>query len=572
MRETNFEIEYDLSDTTALADSIPSTNSNKDFADIGLIKSKTAFSDYMTLEHNYSYLDGTMEEFPNAVNDIAFFSSDMSDENGKFSNNQKITFGFTRTHSSFALTLYFVGDYPLSAIITWKTRKGTILYKKEYEINSNEMKIYTDKQEYGQIEIEFTKALPYRYVKMYFFRFGVILNWDETNVKSASLVQECDRLSDKLSINKLSFDVIDVVDNMNMGNSEGMHNYFQKTQTMKAYENINGERRSLGKYFLDKFSDKTNVGSMSLVSYIGLLDNYTFDTGTIYNGVLAKTVLDAIFETCGITNYTIDEETSNQLLYGTIKPMTCRKALREVLFACHSVIDTTDEENIHIYKTSFSINGNITRSMKFETEVEKTDYIHSVTIKYADYELADKSSQVLKGVYPKGVNRVTFNAPCKDLSINVGKITESGTYYCVFELDSESEVIITGYKYTSVNNTVTAYRDHLEAGEVEKDKSFSCTLCNAVTGTELALKILKYYSYRLEIKAKYLADDNGMDGWRFFQNSSDGMGDYIAMYQKRSIDLSGGFIDNTKMIGYFNQMDYLYYSGNELYTGDGGII
>lgn len=60
MSQTSFEVVYDLKDTTALQDSIPSTMDNQGFAVESLLKDNTAFPDYGTLEQDYFLLDGTM--------------------------------------------------------------------------------------------------------------------------------------------------------------------------------------------------------------------------------------------------------------------------------------------------------------------------------------------------------------------------------------------------------------------------------------------------------------------------------------------------------------------------------
>ena len=46
MSQTSFEVIYDLKDTTALEDSVPSTLDNQDFADEMLLKTNTTFHDY----------------------------------------------------------------------------------------------------------------------------------------------------------------------------------------------------------------------------------------------------------------------------------------------------------------------------------------------------------------------------------------------------------------------------------------------------------------------------------------------------------------------------------------------
>ena len=91
---TSFEVIYDLKDTTALQDSIPSTMDNQDFAVESLLKDNTAFPDYGTLEQDYFVLDGSMSELPDEPEGIPFWSSELSDSDGNFLNNPVLTILF----------------------------------------------------------------------------------------------------------------------------------------------------------------------------------------------------------------------------------------------------------------------------------------------------------------------------------------------------------------------------------------------------------------------------------------------------------------------------------------------
>ena len=95
MSQTSFEVVYDLKDTTALQDSIPSTMDNQDFAVENLLKDNTAFPDYGTLEQNYFLLDGSMPELSDEPEGISFWSSELSDSEGNFQNNPVLTILFS---------------------------------------------------------------------------------------------------------------------------------------------------------------------------------------------------------------------------------------------------------------------------------------------------------------------------------------------------------------------------------------------------------------------------------------------------------------------------------------------
>lgn len=126
--KTEFFVEYDLFDTTALQDAVESTESNSSFADINLIKNKVSVPAYGTLEHNFFILDGSMEEFPDIPADLAYFSKDFVQANDNYQycgseiyagdelggaveeiyKSQSVSVQFSENHTSYGVTLYFL--------------------------------------------------------------------------------------------------------------------------------------------------------------------------------------------------------------------------------------------------------------------------------------------------------------------------------------------------------------------------------------------------------------------------------------------------------------------------------
>lgn len=497
----------------------------------------------------YPVISKTEPPYVNTI--VPYFNTVLSDENGEFETNPKITITFTREHASIAFRMSFLDDHPLEARLTFYDLEGDLITTIVQPITSNAIIIEQDVNGYALIEIEFTKTLPYRYIKMTSFIFGVVITWDETNVKNANLVQQIDRLSKNIAIDTLSFTVIDVTSDLNLGNPEGMHRYFQKNQYMLPYETINGRKITLGKYYLKTFSESTNLGKMSAQSYLGIMDDVTFNDGEVYEGKKAGIVIEQIFYTLGLSDYTIDAETYEQKLYGTITPKSCRKALNEILFATNSVINSHDVENIIIKKTSQVQRPDIPRDSKFSTAVTKNDYTYGVEVKYTSYTKAEEAKEIVKATYQAGTHVVYFTQPYTDLSIEGGTIDTDKTnfYYVTFTVDSEQEVVISGYGYSTVTNSQKAHQVKLKAGEEEKMATYNTSLCDIKTARELANKILTYLNYDLTIKLKWLADGNDMGDLHIIENPVLDFNDYFGVFTKRSFDLTGGFIDTAEIAG-----------------------
>ena len=515
---------------------------------------------------------------------VPYFNKELSDMDGYYETNPKILITFSREHASFAFVVNFYDHHPLEMKLTFYNLDGDLIDRYTIPITSNKTMITKDVYGYAKIILEFTKTIPSHYVKLASFLFGAWITWDETNVKNANLVQQVDRLSKTTPVETLSFTVIDAGSELNLGNVDGMHKYFQTNQFLLPYEVItypDGTQKkiALGRYYLKTFSENTNLGKMSAQSYLGVMSDVTFYGGEIYDGKRAGEVIDQIFATMNFTDYTIDEETYDTLLYGTITPKSCKKALQEVLFACNSIVNAHDVNNVIIKKSSPIRKPDIGRDKKFTTTTTKNKYVYGVEVKYTSYVLDEESKEIAKGHYTAGTHTIYFNEPHVTLSINTGTITAQSIYSVEFEISVDADVIVSGYSFTTTTNIARYTQSKLKAGEGETIVTYATNLCNDVTAKELAKKILSYLNFDLTIKIKWLPDDNEMGDLHLIENSVEEFNSYVGIFTKRSFDLTGGFVDTAELTGqvtkeseqYFNKYDEPY----ELMVSDnegGGII
>lgn len=565
---TNFEVVYDLKDTTALQDSIPSTMDNQSFAEENLLKQKTEFPEYGTLEQDYFVLDGSMPELPDEPDGIPFWSSALSDGNGNFQNNPVLTVLFTQNHTSTGLTFHFIGELPLQFQVRWYDLSGNMIALKSFQPDSRDYYARNLVENYGRLEVEFQKARPYRYVKLWGIDYGVVVTWGENDIKTASLVEETDPISNTLKINKLTFQFVDRANEFNLANSEGLHKALQKKQHIAPYEIVDGERLYLGRYFLTTPSSDKSLAKMEATDYIGLLDGADFKGGRVYNGELAGNVLADIFAGTDIP-FEVAEDVAETPLYGWLKIQTRRKALREVLFACGAVAETARRDNVWIYKPTRLIRSDIPRSRKFSTATKQDTYISEVSIKFTEYTEGTEEKELVKETtYPAGVNEVKFNSPVSDLRISAGEIVEAKTNYIIFRLAEEAAVTIYGKQYSKQDITVSSDVGQLKAGENPKAKSFSGTLFNYSQAKVISQAILDYYQLSLILNIKYLAGNERPGQWAAVENTLEGRGGYAAGLESIKTDLTGGYISTAQLRGYYRYVSEYYYTGMELYTGE----
>lgn len=572
--KTEFLVEYDLYDTTALEDGTPSSGSNADFADVSLLKENPEAGLYATLEHNFFALDGSREEFPDTPDDLAYFSAGLSGEDGTFSTGQSVTIQFTENHTSIGLTLHFLEEYPLELKIEWYDLSGTKKAEATFYPDSLDYFCENQVEEYGRIVITFVETIPYHNVKLQYIEYGTRITWDSTSVTSATLVNDTDPISDSIKTDELTFSFVDTEEEFNIGNINGLHKTFQKRQRMLPYEIVNGEKLLLGVFFLDSNSTTSNISKLSAIDYKGMLESTDFQNGRIYEGVKAGQIIEEIMETAGISDYVVDDETYNTLLYGTLKIQTCQKALREVLFACGSTVNTAMRENLEIHKANWTISAKIGRSRKFSTTLETDHYVSDVNVKYTTWELSADTSQITKGTYSVGTHTIQLTNPAANMATNYGTITEQMPYYLVLQIDTEPEgdVVITGQKYVSEELAVLSSIENIKSGEVRNTKTFTGTLLDYTAAQRVADSILDYYQLQQIIQTRHISEGEKAGDWIEVENTLVGRGNFVACIESLSTDLVGGFIGTASYRGYYKLVSDYYYTG-EIYSGeDVGII
>lgn len=572
--KTEFFVDYDLYDTTAIEDAQESTGSNMPFGNLELIKEDIPTPTYATLEHNFFVLDGSRQEMPENPIDVAYFSSALSDENGYFGSEQSIDIKFTAKHSSIGITLHFMEFYPLEVEITWYDLFGIFKNQKTFYPDSLDYFCHNRIEEYGQLKIIFKKVLPYHNAKLRYIEYGTTVTWNNDTIKSGKLINDTDPVSDKISTDKLTFEIVDSEDEFNLGNVSGLHKFFQRKQSMLPYEMVSGEKIVLGAFFLDDISTAKNVSKLSAIDYKGMLTNTDFKDGRIYNGENAGVIIAEIMAAAGIEDYTVDEETANTPLYGTLKIQTCQKALREVLFACGSIVNTAHRTDIEIRKQNRHIKGRITRNRKFETSIKLGDYISDVNVKYKTWTLEEKVSEITKGNYCVGVHTIQLSSPAVNMTTNIGTIIKQMPYYVVLKIDTEpgETVVISGQKYVGEELAAASSIEHIKAGEVRNTKTYTGTLLNFESAKKVADSILDYYQLQLILQTRHLAAHENAGDWTEVQNASVMHGDFLAAIESLSTDLTGGFISTAKCRGYYKLVTDYYYAGGELVAGNDAII
>ena len=571
MRKTYCKAHMTFVDVTALADSIPSSASNQDIADITLLKDKVAAQDYGTLELNQFILDGTKQIIAESTNDIVYMSDSMSDEECLFTENPVIVFEFTQNHTSAGITLDFGYGYPAEITVTWYTLKNEKLIAKTFYPDATTFVCRNQVENYGKITVEFVKTrLPYQYARLQSILFGIELEWNGSTLQSAKITENVDVTSSTLAINTASISIIDKNNDFDIENDDGAWKAVQKSQEVTLSEYINGELIPCGIFFIDEKSFSKNIASFTLIDRIGLMDNYIFDQGEMYSDKKIGEIIESIFACANVTEYEIENDVYNTKVSGTLGIQTCREALQMCCFVVGALADDSRSGIIKISNPGRYIKHTIPTSRKFDgnTSVELKEYVSGISISSVQYELAQDTENIYDDVLPIGRTRIEFSDPYKPetISASVGTIVEARTHYLVVEMSESGKCTITGRKYDKKGFKTVIKDAQIEANETENVKEFGdFTLYNADVLAVTAKKLLDYYKLRKQIKLKYILDKEQVGDWVAIYNVK-GMTS-MSLIENQDIDLTGGFLSTASCCGYSVVVTDYAFAGTELYAG-----
>ena len=563
-----------LIDVTAKSDSTPSITDNASFANVQLLKDENhTVNDYMTLEWNYSVLDGTMQHMPDNLANAGYpvFSEEMSDASGEYEQDHDFVAQFTGPHSSSGISFSFVGDFPKEITVTWYKQNGTVLIEKMFRPDKKNYFCDYKVEDYYKVAASFSGSVtPYRFLKIQNVEYGYELTFTSETIREAKVLEEVDPISAELRINTLDFTVYDPSREFNILNQKGKYSLFQSRQEIRAREIVNGFSIDMGTFYLESKESQNEVEiSFHAVDGLGIIDKTNFIKGKIYNNVTAQTIIDEIMASAGWEKYEIANELKNVRLSGYIGICSHRQALQQVAFAIRALVDCSRTNLIRIYRQNTSADIKIKDDRIFldGEKVTAKEYISRVEITTHQYERSEERKDLFDGLLPAGLNEITFQKPAENLLASAGTIVESGVNYAVIRMTEPGECKVTGNEYADMQSTFVRNTDETQANETEKVISVKdATLVSNGNVYLLAERLFDYYSLRRSLNIRYVLEAERTGRWVSVKSQ---YGMYInGGIESQEIDLAGGFLSSASVTGYNTFETDFFYAGKEVYTGE----
>lgn len=571
--KTQCEIINELIDVGAKDDSTPGATQNQTFADILLLKQDNADRPpTMTMEWNYSILDGTMANLSDNLEDAQYpyFSDSVSDENGDFETPPVLEVEFEGNHSSAGLSILFDGAYPEEMKVSWYGLDNKIISEVTFYPIDKYAVLNNNVENYWKIRIEFVSTkIPYRFLKILNIDYGIKLKWAGENIIKATITEELDPISSELSINTLEHTIYSADKSFNILNPQGIYKFFQPKQKIIVREKIDDELVEMGTFYLDTQSSLSETQiSFHAIDALGILDKSQFKKGRIYEDVNAGEIIAEIMASAGWEDYTVSSELESVKISGHIPICSHRQALQQVVFAIRAVVDCSRSDKIKIYRQSRNVTYRVKRDRIFiGGNIQVKNYISDVEITTHHYELKEEETKIFDGTLQEGLNEITFSQPSVITSLSAGTVIESGVNYAVIQMQSQGICIVMGKQYADHTSTYITSDPYIPAGETRKSIQVpSATMVTKDNVYLLAESLFNYYSLRKQANKKILLNNEKVGEWIDIQ-SQQGM--YVnGGIEKQVIDLTGGFLSELSIIGYNTVDAYLYYTGKEMHTGE----
>lgn len=269
IRTCKARVRFEILDLTAFKDNIKTTSGE------ALISRKEQLTNkirvmsgkYATLEKNYLKLDGSFV-LPPKVNEVAeaelgWWSNILCDDNGVFKPSQTIEFNFSTEHSSMGLTIYFDmlnNEYATEFDIDVYGSSSNLI--KHDSITNNTLKRYvyiSQLSSYKKVVLTIKKwNKGYRRAKVIEVDFGIIKEYEDSNLIKLNVLQELKITSEALPADEVKFTVDNSNKDFNVLNPNGFYEFLKQGQECfpeigVELDNEEIEYIQVGKYYLQQW-------------------------------------------------------------------------------------------------------------------------------------------------------------------------------------------------------------------------------------------------------------------------------------------------------------------------------
>jgi hypothetical protein len=564
------------------------------FADINDLETGVVtYRPYITYEPNFWLLDGGYKFKPSTPVHVGLMSSALSgaDRNFAVGDRPVLTITFNSVHSTTnGLKVYFseyTTDYVDSILFDYYDASNVLIRSDLYNPSGTTFST-------GQAVNNFKKVVitcgrtnkAYRYARITQIDFDSVVQFKDTDVKSARVVEQINPLSVELPFNTLDFTLFSNDGDFSIVDPSGFYSDLQNKEPIDLYESIDNETLYMGRFYLDTWESQTeNLATFRSSDAIGLLDGITA-TGGYWSShygspfdIAVEDLLSLMFASTDI-DYELDASLNGTVIEGVLPVCTYREALQQIAFACGAYVTCARSNVIQIKPTELAsslvtYDHTITSAQKalgqpvsfrpLVTGVEVISHLYNEKNRNID---TGSSVEFLVRSFPAGDHTIIFDELQHNLYLTGATLVSPavGMYPVVF-LWGLSDTFLNGYTNYLVIHVASPTTVHIESEATLLDQGKTVGVYMSVpTGTKqnilsitdatlvhadnvqaITQQVYDYYQQRYLQKAKLFGSKVAVGDSVLIDTQS---GRQIkGIVEKMETDLAGGMISNTEIIG-----------------------
>lgn len=542
-----------------------------------LITNEVITKPIITFEYNFWLLDGNYKFRPDndADANIGIISTTQSDASGIFSIPPVLTITFGNVQTSDGLTLRFApytNDFSNDIDVAYYDASDVLIRTDSYTPTSWEFSTSQAVSNFKKIIITFNGTNnPYRYLRLSGIDFGELAYFESDELKSASVIQEIKPIADELPIGKLELSLFSNNAALNIINPSDEYAQLKEKQPLDVYEFIGAELAYIGRYYMGvwkntsnneiKFTAEDILGILNTQKYYGgIWGAKDYADNVIEPATTAGDLIDSIMTEVNVP-YELDSSLASISIVGWLPICSYREALQQIAFAigayivCKSGIvkiketvlasDLVDHD-FEITKAQKSISQSLEiKNLVTGVEVQGHEFVQV-------YVPGATDTQIFYGILNAGEHIIEFNKPIAidyiGLTVGVTKVSGNCNHVVISVPSTMAVEITSGIDFTDLKNSKIIENTLLPNGTTKNIISITdATLVNFSLLNGVTQRVYDYYQQRYLQNVKLFAldvrvgDSVLMD---IFQDSQ-----LSGIVEKMTIDLVGGFLQNTEITG-----------------------
>lgn len=473
-----------------------------------------------TLEKGLWILDGTFFNANQGQKYDGYISDNMSDDDGNFETNPKITIDLLQSSKIEYVSMVFnasvASAYPKQTVLRLKGSDGNSIREISQDMTEVDTMpnfiIDVNQENVKSVEVEFIGTqVPHRRIRLSTFMFGKLEMFTQDNIKESHWSDKSSLVADSLASRTFNFTLFNYDKRYNLDNpASDLPVLDRNTEVMIrwGYNNDGLIEWTEMKHFrlTSVLSNEDNTVTLECGSILDMMDQ-VYDQDVYSGPRTVREVVNRLLTFSGVSTDTViyDGDYGDAIIDRPLPEQAVRELIQLCAFACGATLQILDNGKIRFanlnlsnVKTSFNYND-----FTSVPRAEQLEHTYDIALTKNTSEVEKEESQLTTQTITTFKTSISYSAAMSPYVKRVtgGTLTNAKYYatHCELEVNftgDSCEVEIWGYKIT----TTTNYKKSATSSTLILDSKLA-----ANPSDETESKYSDWYSK----KFKYVMDTRG---------------------------------------------------------------